>query len=92
MCEELRLSQMKVERQVAMPLVYKAMRVDLAYRIDLLVDDAVIVELKAVTKVLPIHEAQVMSYLRLTGYRVGLLINFHVMHLRDGITRVVNNY
>ena len=54
-------------------------------------DDAVIVELKAVVKLLPIHEAQLLSYLKLSGYRVGLLINFHVPHLKDGITRMVNN-
>jgi len=56
----------------------------------LLVEDAVIVELKAIARVLPLHEAQLLSYLKLSGYRVGLLINFHVVHLREGIKRMVN--
>lgn len=90
--QELQRAGLKVSRQVELPLLYRGVRIDLAYRIDLLVQDAVIVELKAVTKVLPIFEAQLMSYLRLTGLRVGLLINFHVLRLRDGIHRIVNNY
>jgi GxxExxY protein len=67
------------------------MRIEVGYRVDLLVDDVVIVELKAIAKVLPIHEAQLLSYLRLSEYPVGLLINFHVLHLKDGITRMVNH-
>jgi GxxExxY protein len=70
-------------------VVYDGVRVDLGYRIDLLVNDAVIVELKCVEKIAPIHEAQILSYLKLNKKRVGLIINFHVRHLRDGIKRFI---
>jgi len=66
--------------------------VDLAYRLDLLVEDEIVVETKALSKLLPIHDAQLLSYLRLSKRRVGLLINFHVEHLKDGIKRMVNKY
>lgn len=65
---------------------------DAGYRIDLIVEDIVIVETKAVSVLAPVHESQLLSYLRLSHRTVGLLINFHVLHLRDGIKRVVNNY
>ncbi|HET8890676.1 MAG TPA: GxxExxY protein, partial [Candidatus Angelobacter sp.] len=68
---------------------YDGVRVDLGYRIDLLVNDAVIVELKCVEKIAPIHEAQILSYLKLSKKRVGLIINFHVRHLKDGIKRFI---
>jgi GxxExxY protein len=89
---ELRREGYKAETQVGLPLVYDAIKLDLGYRIDLLVNDAVIVELKSVDAVLPVHQAQLLSYLRLSGCKVGLLINFNVVHLRDGIKRMVNNY
>ena len=73
-----------------LPVVYERVRIDLGYRVDLVVDDTVLVELKAVAKLLPIHTAQLLSYLKLGDFRVGLLINFHVLHLRDGIERLVN--
>ena len=76
--------------QVPVPIVYDELRIEVAYRLDLLVESTVIVELKAVTRLLPIHESQLLSYLRLTGQPLGLLLNFHVPHLRDGIRRVVN--
>ena len=79
------------ERQKALPVIYRGVKVDCGYRLDLLVQDAVIVELKAVEKVLPIHEMQVLSYLRLSGLKVGLIINFNVPRLTRGIHRVVNN-
>jgi GxxExxY protein len=79
-----------VRREVQMPVVYRGMRVALAYRIDLLVEDTVVVEIKANAKLLPVHEAQLLSLLRLSNHRVGLLINFHVPHLKDGIIRRVN--
>ena len=85
---ELRARGLHVLAQVPLPVVYKGLGIDVGYRIDLLVERTVIVELKAVARVLPIHEAQLLSYLRLSGRRVGLLINFHVRHLRDGITRM----
>src|SRR5919106_224916 len=71
---------MSVERQKALPVAYKGIRVDCGYRIDLLVEGQVIVELKAVARVEPIHEAQLLSYLKLSGHQVGLLINFNVRH------------
>lgn len=79
----------RVARQVALPLVYKDQRLDCGYRIDLLVDDAVIVELKVVDKVDPIHEARLLMYLRLGGYRVGLILNFNKLRMADGIVRRV---
>lgn len=79
-----------VQRQVKLPVSYKNICLDFGYRIDLVVEDSVIVELKAVDKVLPIHEAQLLSYLKLSGRALGLLINFNSVHLRDGIKRMVN--
>lgn len=81
----------RVERQKPLPIVYDDIEIECGYRIDLLVDTKVIVELKAVESVLPIHHAQLLSYLRLSEKRVGLLINFHALHLRDGITRKIND-
>jgi GxxExxY protein len=79
-----------VRREVDMPVIYNGVRVDLAYRIDLLVEGIVVVEVKAIAKLLPVHEAQLLSLLRLSDHRVGLLINFHVPRLKDGIIRRVN--
>lgn len=81
-----------LEIEKAFPVVYDGMSVDLGYRVDLLVEDVVIVEIKAVEKLLPIHEAQLLSYLKLSGIRVGLLINFNVAHLRQGIRRRICGY
>jgi GxxExxY protein len=81
-----------VQTQVALPVLYDGIQVDLGYRIDLLVENAVVVELKALETVLPVHKAQLLSYLRLGGKHVGLLINFHVDRLKDGITRIVNRF
>ena len=89
---ELRKRRLVVLPEVPLPIVYDGVTVDSAFRIDLLVEGAVVVELKAVTKVLPLHEAQLLSYLKLSGYPVGLLINFHVNHLKNGITRMVNRH
>ena len=77
----------KVLSQVILPVIYDGVEVDADYRLDLLVEDAVIVELKAVERLLPIHEAQLLSYLKLSGRKVGLLINFNVEHLKNGIKR-----
>jgi GxxExxY protein len=88
---ELQLRGLSVQSQVAVPIVYEGIQIDVGYRIDLLVSSVVIVELKAIAKLLPVHEAQLLSYLRLGGKSVGLLINFHVVHLKDGIKRLVNN-
>ena len=81
-----------VKRQSELPLTYKDVKLDCGYRIDLLVNNLVIVELKAVDKILPIHEAQLMSYLKLSGCSVGLLLNFNTMRMIDGITRRVMNH
>ena len=79
-----------VERQKALPVKYREVELDCGYRIDLLVEDKVIVELKSVKSIEPIHEAQLLSYLRLSGNPVGLLINFNVILLKSGIKRLVN--
>ena len=87
---ELRKRGLKVESQLPLPVLYEGVKVEAGYKIDLLVEDAVIVELKTVERVLPVHQAQLLSYLKLSGKRAGLLINFNVPHLRDGIKRIVN--
>lgn len=87
---ELRKRGYKVDTQVGLPLVYEDIRMEIGYRADMVVNDAVLVENKALEKVLPVHEVQLFSYLRLSGLRVGLLFNFHSLHLKDGIKRVVN--
>jgi GxxExxY protein len=78
-----------VETEKVLPVVYDGLTIEFGYRIDLLVDDTVIVEVKAVETLLPVHEAQLLSYLKLSRKRVGLLINFNVAHLRDGIRRKI---
>jgi len=80
-----------VQSQLLLPVYYNDIKVDLGYRIDLLVENVIIVEIKAVQKIAPIHEAQLLSYLKLSGKRLGLLINFNVKLLKDGIKRMVNN-
>ncbi|MBI3363140.1 MAG: GxxExxY protein [Chloroflexi bacterium] len=82
----------KVERQKPMPIVYKKVSLDVGYRLDLLVDDLVIVEVKSVDRLASIHHAQLLSYLKLSGCKVGLLINFNVTVLKSGIHRVVNGF
>jgi len=83
---------LRTEHQKPVPLVYREVRLDCGYRLDLLVEDVVIVEVKAAEQLLPIHEAQLISYLKLYGSPVGLLINFHVRRLTDGVRRLVNDY
>ena len=89
---ELRERGLKVERQADLPLCYKGVRLDCGYRLDLLVENAVIVEVKVLNGMTAIHQAQVTSYLKLSGCKVGLLINFNVGLLKSGITRIVNNF
>lgn len=86
---ELEERGLEVERQHPVPVVYKGVHLECGYRVDLLVDRAVIVELKAAPDLHPIHSAQLLTYLRLSGLHVGLLINFHVKLLKDGIRRFV---
>ncbi len=81
----------QVERQVPLPLVYRDVRLDAGYKLDLWIERKVVVEVKAVDELHPVHFAQVITYLKLTGNSLGLLINFHSALLKDGIRRVVNN-
>jgi GxxExxY protein len=78
------------EHQVRLPLIYKQIRLPAAYRVDFIVENCLIVEIKCVEKLLPVHAAQVLSYLRRSGYKLGLLMNFNVPHLRQGIRRIIN--
>ncbi len=83
---------LKTEQQKPLPVVYREVKLDCGYRLDILVEKSVIVEVKVVDRLSPIHKAQLLSYLKLSGYKVGLLINFNVKVLKDGIVRVVNNF
>jgi len=87
---ELRKRGIRALSQVVLPVVYDTVTIDVGYRIDVLVEDCVIVELKSIDKLVPIHEAQLLTHLKLSGVKVGLLINFNVLHLKDGIKRMVN--
>lgn len=87
---ELHKRGLKAVAQVGLPVIYDEVKIDVGYRIDILVEDAVVIELKSVEKVIPLHEAQLISYLKLSGKKVGLLINFNVTRLKDGIVRRVN--
>jgi len=89
---ELRQMNLKVETQKPLPVVYRDVKLDCGYRLDLVVEDAVVVEIKAVDQLAPIHDAQLLSYLRLSGMRVGLLINFHVRVLKNGLKRIVDDF
>lgn len=86
---ELTKAGLHAESQVGLPVVYDGVKLDLGYRIDLIVDDQVIVEVKSVETINDVHKAQLLSYLRLSGKHVGLLINFNVAHLKNGIKRLV---
>jgi GxxExxY protein len=89
---ELRQLGFKVEQQKPLPVVYKDVKLDCSYRLDLVVEDSVVIEVKAVERLAPIHDAQLLSYLRLSEKRVGLLINFHVRVLKNGLKRIVNDF
>jgi GxxExxY protein len=91
LCRELSLQGIPFEREKALPLDYKGVKLDCGYTLDPLVAGSVFVELKAVEEFLPIHEAQLLTYLRLGGWKVGLLINFNVPVLTKGVKRMVNN-
>lgn len=86
---ELRKRGFLVQSQIALPVQYDGVLIELGYRLDLLVEDSIIVELKAVEKLTSVHQAQILSYLKLSNKRLGLLINFNVEHLKDGIKRVI---
>ncbi len=89
LCRELSLREIPFQREVALPVCYEGVLLDCGYRLDLVVADSVIVELKALDHLMPVHEAQLLTYLKLSGKRVGLLINFNVPLLKDGILRRV---
>ncbi len=90
LCQELGLRGIAFERQVPLPVEYKGIKLDCGYRLDLVVEDHIIVELKSVNRIDPIHEAQLLTYLRLKRERLGLVINFNVAVLKDGVRRIVN--
>jgi len=90
MIHELGLRSINVDSQIILPVIYKGMKVDSGFRLDLLVEDCVIVEIKAAEIISPIYYAQLLTYLRLTEIRLGFLINFNVIHLRDGLKRIIN--
>jgi GxxExxY protein len=89
LCHELQLRDVALERQKPLPIEYKGVKLDCGYRLDLLVEKAVVVEIKAVSSIEPIHEAQLLTYLKVGGWKVGLLVNFNVPVLKDGIRRRV---
>ena len=83
-------SGLQFEHHVTLPIVYEGVQLATADRVDVIVEECLVVELKCVERVLPVHRAQLLSYLRLSGHKLGLLLNFNVAHMRDGIHRVIN--
>ena len=90
MVHELNLGKIVVKSQLTLPVIYKGIEVDSGYRLDMLVDDCIIVEIKTTDGINPVHCSQLLTYLKLTNKRLGLLLNFNVVHMRDGIKRIVN--
>ena len=90
LAHEIRSRGIEVASEVPLPVVYQGKKLEVGYRIDLVVEGRVVIEVKSVETIHPIHEAQILSYMRLSGISVGLLINFNVLHLRDGIKRMVD--
>jgi GxxExxY protein len=86
---ELKNRDVKVQRQVALPVIYEGLRINSGLRLDLLIGDHVVVELKAVEKIIPVFDAQLLTYLKLSGHRLGLLINFNLPRIKDGIRRII---
>ena len=89
LCYELSAHDVPIRRQVALPVVYKSVKLDCGYRMDIVVDEKLVVELKTVERLLPLHDAQLLTYLKLSGIRKGLLLNFNTPVLKDGIRRLV---
>jgi GxxExxY protein len=87
---ELKKAGLRCEKEVGLPVHYEDIKLDLGFRADLIIENTVIVELKAVEKVLPVHKKQLTTYLKLTGLKLGLLVNFNVNLIKDGITRIAN--
>jgi GxxExxY protein len=92
LCYELTQLHLSFKRQVPLPVAYKGVKLDCGYKMDLVIEDAIIVELKSVEQLLPVHSAQLLTYLRLSGKHVGLLLNFNEAVLRRGLKRMVNDY
>ena len=92
LCYELTQLGLHFERQVYLPIHYKGIKIDGAYKMDLVVEDAVVVEIKATEEIAPVHSAQLLTYLKSSGKRLGLLINFNVPVLKNGLKRIVNHY
>jgi len=89
LCFELQKCGLKIERQKSLPIFYKSIQIDCGYRLDLVVEDSVIIEVKAVDCLAPIHEAQLLTYLKLMNCRIGLLINFNEIVLKNGMRRII---
>ncbi len=89
-CHEMGFLKLSFERQKPLPVVYKRVKLDCGYRLDIVVENAIILELKSCEKIEPIHRAQLLTYLKLSGLNLGLLLNFNVPLMRDGIVRIVN--
>ena len=89
LAHELTAAGLQFRRQAELPIIYKSVRLDCGYRMDLVVEDALILELKSAEKILPLHEAQMPTYLRLSGIRYGLIMNFNTPVLKDGLRRIV---
>jgi GxxExxY protein len=92
LAHELRQMGLRVETQVPLPLVYEGVKLEVGYRIDIWVERCLIIELKVVEGILPVHEAQLLSHMKLSGTRLGLLINFKAAHLKEGIRQMVNDF
>ncbi|HET8935070.1 MAG TPA: GxxExxY protein [Polyangiales bacterium] len=90
-CHELGVAGIAFERQKTLPVLYKGLKLQPSYRLDLIVEDQLLIELKAVERLLPVHEAQVITYLKLSGLPVGLLVNFHTAAIKHGLRRLINN-
>jgi len=90
LCHELSLIDLGFERQKPLPVMYKNKKLDCGYRLDIVVEDEIILELKSCDKIEPIHKAQLLTYLKLSGLHLGLILNFNVSLMRDGIVRIVN--
>ncbi len=92
LAHELSARGLSVATQVGLPVIYEGQKLEVGYRIDVVVEGRVVIEVKSVESIHPLHEAQLLSYMRLSGMNVGLLINFNVLHLRDGIKRMVDGH
>ena len=92
LCFELSQIDLNIKRQLPLPIIYKNVKLDCGYKLDIIVEDAIILEIKAVENIMPVHEAQLLTYLKLINKKLGLLLNFNVPVLKEGIKRIVNNF